>query len=67
MLIFTNLSSIITVLLKFNTVDLSKALGFFFFILVMEVWIWFMRMKRSNGIELLDHMDEEYYLMERKK
>ena len=66
LLIFTNLTQLIASAVNIKSIELIKSLGFAIFILVMEGWVWFMRLKRSNCIDLIDDLDEDYYLMERK-
>lgn len=66
-LVFTDLAQVISTDLKLTSVELVKAIVFILFILVSEGWIWYMRLQRRISIELIDSLDEEYYLAKRNK
>ena len=64
-LVFTDLSLMISSDLKLRSAELVKALGFILFILVTEGWIWYKRLQRRTSMELIDALDEDYYLSKR--
>lgn len=66
-LVFTDLSLIISSDLKLKSAELVKAIGFLIFIAATEGWIWYMRVQRRASIELIESLDEEYYLVKRHK
>ena len=64
-LVFTDLSIMISGKLNLNSAELVKAISFFIFITISEGWIWFMRLQRRTSLELIDSLDEDYYLSKR--
>jgi hypothetical protein len=66
-LVFTNFSLLISSGLNLKSAELVKAIGFIIFITVFEGWIWYMRLRRSVSLNLIDKLDEEYYMTKRHK
>lgn len=64
-LVFTDISLVISADLKLKSAELVKAIGFMIFVIVTEAWIWYMRIQRRTSIELIDSLDEDYYLSRR--
>jgi len=64
-LVFTQLAQIISIRFNMHSAELVKAIGFLIFITVTEGWIWIMRLKRRTQIELIDTLDENYYISKR--
>lgn len=65
LLVFSDLSQIISTKFNLRSVEFVKTIGFIVFLAISEGWIWYMRLKRRTSLDLIDSLDEEYYLMKR--